>query len=97
MKLFWMRRVLSKQVKRSKLKFCKHFGAATPLEEFLALRSVAWAQETHCDARKYVEEYDATKLNSSQLVFCGDAYGGGYDPDQNLIKSCLAACSTIVI
>ncbi len=86
-----------KQVKRSKLKLVKQLGLSEPIEEFLALRPIAWAQETHCDARKFIEEYDATKLNSSQLVFCGDAYGTGYDPDQNLIRSCLAACSTIVI
>jgi hypothetical protein len=86
-----------KQAKRSKIKLCKHLEIEAPIEEFLSLRPVAWTQDSHHDARKQVEDYDASKLNSQKLVFCGDSYGNSYDPDQNLIKSLLAACSTVVI
>lgn len=86
-----------KQVKRSKAKICKQLNLPNPIEEFLSLRPVAWTHDSSYDARKQVEDFDASKLNSTQLVFCGDAYGASYDPDMNLIKSLLAACSTVVI
>ncbi len=86
-----------KQVKRSKTKICKQLSLPDPLEDFLSLRPVAWAHDAHYNSRKQVEDYDASKMNSKSLVFCGDAYGASYDPDQNTIKSLLAACSTVVL
>lgn len=86
-----------KQAKRSKAKFCKNFGFDEPKDEFLSLRSVAWTHDSHHDARKQIDDYDVQKINSKNLVFCGDSYGNSYDPDQNLIKSLLAACSTLVV
>lgn len=86
-----------KQVKRSKVKLCKQLDLPLPVDEFLSLRPVAWTHDPSHDARKQVEDFDSSKINSKQLVFCGDSYGASYDPDQNMIKSLLAACSTIVI
>lgn len=86
-----------KQVKRSKVKICKQLNLPEPVEEFLSLRPIAWCHDADYDARKQVEDFDISKLNSKQLVFCGDAYGASYDPDQNLIKSVLATCSTLIL
>lgn len=86
-----------KQVKRARNKLCKQAELAQPINEFLSLRPVGWAQETHYDGKKTLEGYDTKKLNSANLVFCGDAYGNSYDPDQNLIRSLLDACTALNI
>ncbi len=86
-----------KQVKRAKNKLCKQAELAQPINEFLGLRPVGWAQDTHYDGKKSLEGYDTKKINAAHLVFCGDAYGNSYDPDQNLIRSLLDACSALTI
>lgn len=87
-----------KQTKRAKNKMCKSLGIEPPQDhQFLSLRSTGWTQDASIDSRKQVEDFDGAKLNKKYLVFCGDAYGNTYDPDQNIIKSVLGACSVAVI
>lgn len=86
-----------KRLKRARKKLCQNLELGDVSDEFLALRPVGWAQDTRAGARKFVEGFDFAQLNQTHLAFCGDSYGPGYDPDQNLIKSLLAACSTISI
>lgn len=70
-------------------------GMSTPHQEFLALHPVGWAQSAHAHFKRFIENFDYDKLNSPHLAFCSDAYGDSYHPDRNLIKSLLAACTTL--
>ncbi|MBI2603325.1 MAG: NAD(P)-binding protein [Deltaproteobacteria bacterium] len=86
-----------KRLKRARKKICRYLGLGDAKDEFLALRPVGWAQDTRAGGRKFVEGFDFAHFNRPHLAFCGDSYGSSYDPDQNLIKSLLAACSTIKV
>lgn len=85
-----------KALKRVRSRLAKHFALAGPSSELLSLQPIGWAQDSLFKAHNLIEKLEYSSLNSSNLAFCGDTYGGSYDPDHNTIRSLLAAvaCSS---
>ena len=84
-----------KALKRARKKLQLLYPNTVSESGHVALLPVAWAQSPAHSDRRYLERLDKKSFNSPTLAFCGDAYGGRYDGDANLIQSVLQASAAI--
>ena len=63
--------------------------------EHLALAPVGWSYSGSPGEKKILEQLDPNNIQSRQLLFCGEAYGPSWNPDENLIRSVTSACNTL--
>jgi len=84
-----------KALKRARKKLQILFPDTVSESGHVALLPVAWAQSPVHSDRRYLERLDRKAFNSPTLAFCGDAYGGRYDGDANLILSVQQASTAI--
>lgn len=84
-----------KRLKRSRRRLASTFDFSNIDHELLSLKPIGWGQDPLFGARKIIDSFDYERLNKKHLAFCGESYGNSYDPDQNTIKSLLAACSAV--
>ncbi len=84
-----------KALKRARKKLQQLYPGAITETSFVALLPVAWAQSPlHAD-RRWLTKAGSKNFNSSNLAFCGDAYGSSYDGDSNVLKSLSLACDAL--
>ncbi len=80
-----------RQLKRAKKKLLALYPDLVLAGDHIALQPVAWAQSPSSSDVRWIEKLGKKSFNAKHLVFCGDAYGGSYDGDLNLIKSVVSA------
>lgn len=76
-----------KQLKRARKKLLMLHPGIVSEDDRIALQTVAWAQSpAHAD-RRVLERLEKKPCSTKSLAFVGDAYGGSYDGDQNIVRS----------
>lgn len=76
-----------KQLKRARKKLLILHPGIVSEDDRIALQTVAWAQSpAHAD-RRVLERLEKKPCSTKSLAFVGDAYGGSYDGDQNIVRS----------
>ena len=84
-----------KALKRARKKLLTLYPGCVTETNKLALQTVAWAQSpSHAD-RRVMERMEKKAFNTASLSFCGDAYGGSYDGDANVLSSVISGCGAI--
>jgi len=85
-----------KSLKRARKKLQTLHPGVVGEGNHIALQTVAWAQSPVQTDKRYLEKLDRKPFSTGSLAFCGDAYGGSYDGDANLVRSVAAACDAVV-
>ncbi|MCB9229648.1 MAG: NAD(P)/FAD-dependent oxidoreductase [Deltaproteobacteria bacterium] len=81
-----------RRLRRAGKKLVSSLSGAIMEHEHLALASVGWSCSALPGDRKMKEALDADDIQARHLLFCGEAYGSSWNPDENLIRSVASAC-----
>ena len=84
-----------RSLKRARKKLLALYPGSISETNQIALIPVAWAQPPAHSERRWLLRAAKKPANAASLAFCGDAYGGSYDGDTNVVKSLLAACAAV--
>lgn len=80
-----------RRLRRARKKLEKSFPEMNAVSEHLALVPAAWSYSGSPGEKKLMNKLLQDKIQTRELMFCGDAYGSSWNPDENLIQSVTAA------
>lgn len=80
-----------RRLRRARKKLEKSIPELNILSEHLALVPTAWSYSGSPGEKKMMNKLVQEKIQTRELMFCGDAYGSSWNPDENLIHSVTAA------
>lgn len=84
-----------KRLRRAKKKLQAAFPDLKLEGDHLSLLPVGWSLPPSAGERRWAEKLEKQEFQSPRLVFCGDAYGAGFDGDQNLLTSVHSAVGAV--
>lgn len=83
-----------RRLRRAREKVRQKFPTLVSEGEYVALRTIASTAPHRIVEKRICEKIKETIFPKQSLAFCGDAYGDADNPDENIIRSILAAVET---